>query len=223
MEIKKNPKANLEKFKGVFLLTGLAFSLGLMLFAFSWSAKAEAADDLGVVEAISEDEVVMITKQDIKPPPPPEPPPVIEVINIVEDNVEVDDTPDFDEEMDEDEEIEIDDTEDEVEESEPEIFVIVEDPPEYPGGILALRKFIANNVVYPAIARESDIQGKVYVKFVVTKTGAVDKVQIVRGVDDLLDVEAVKVVKKLAKFKPGRQRGKNVSVWYTVPINFKLN
>jgi len=223
MEIKKNSNANLEKFKGVFLLTGLAFTLGLMLFVFSRATKAEAAEDLGTVELVAEEEFVMQTKQDIPPPPPPEPPPVAEVINIVEDDVEIENEMEFDTEMDEEEEVDIVEVEEDEEEAAPEIFVIVEQMPEFPGGELALRKFIAKNVNYPAIARESDIQGKVFVRFEVTKTGSVDKVSVVRGVDEILDNEAIKVVKKLPKFKPGKQRGKNVSVWYTVPINFKLN
>jgi len=103
-----------------------------------------------------------------------------------------------------------------------EIFIFVEEMPEYPGGDVELRKYIAQNVQYPAVARENNIQGKVFIHFAVTSEGLVDKVTVYRGVDPVLDEEAVRVVKTLPRWKPGKQRGKPVSVWYTVPINFTL-
>ena len=109
-----------------------------------------------------------------------------------------------------------------IEEAPKEVFFIVEEMPEFPGGDESLRKFIAENVKYPNIARENDIKGKVYVRFCVTYKGAVDQVTIARGVDPLLDEEAIRVVKSLPPWKPGKQRGKAVNVWYTVPINFQL-
>ena len=102
-------------------------------------------------------------------------------------------------------------------------FFVVEEMPEFPGGEQVLQKTIASNVVYPSAAREAGIKGKVYVRFVITATGEVDQVQIARGIDPLLDNEAVRVVKMLPKWKPGRQQGTAVSVWYTVPINFQLS
>ena len=93
---------------------------------------------------------------------------------------------------------------------------------EFPGGELALRKFIGNSIKYPVIAQENGIQGKVYVTFVVDKTGGVTSATIARGVDPSLDKEALRVVNNLPKWKPGKQRGKPVRVSYTVPINFVL-
>ena len=93
-------------------------------------------------------------------------------------------------------------------------------------GVLAgyfLMKYIAKNTKYPPIAKENNITGRVFVSFVVDKTGKVTKVKILRGVDKYLDAEAVRVVKSMPKFKPGKQRGKAVNVQYNVPINFKLN
>lgn len=106
--------------------------------------------------------------------------------------------------------------------SEEEIFFIVEDMPEFPGGEMALRTFIANNIEYPAIAQENGIQGRVYVTFVVTKDGSVANAKIARGVDPILDKEALRVVNSLPKWQPGKQRGQEVNVSYTVPINFAL-
>ncbi len=103
-----------------------------------------------------------------------------------------------------------------------QVFFIVEDMPEFPGGDLALRKFIANSVKYPVAAQENGIQGKVYVSFVVSADGTVANTAIARGVDPTLDKEALRVVNALPRWKPGYQRGKPVNVSYTVPINFAL-
>ena len=110
----------------------------------------------------------------------------------------------------------------EEEEETAEVFFIVEDMPEFPGGEMALRAYIANQIKYPVIAQENGIQGKVYVTFVVGKDGSVSNATIARGVDASLDKEALRVVNTLPKWKPGKQRGKPVNVSYTVPINFQL-
>jgi TonB family protein len=103
-----------------------------------------------------------------------------------------------------------------------QIFYIVEEMPEFPGGEMALRTYIANAIEYPVIAQEKGIQGKVYVTFVVGKDGSVVNCSIARGVDPSLDGEALRVVNSLPKWKPGMQKGKSVNVSYTVPINFVL-
>uniref|UniRef100_UPI003216FF01 M56 family metallopeptidase n=1 Tax=uncultured Draconibacterium sp. TaxID=1573823 RepID=UPI003216FF01 len=102
------------------------------------------------------------------------------------------------------------------------VFFIVEDMPEFPGGDLALRKFISKSIKYPDLAVENGIQGKVYVTFVVTKDGSIANARIARGVDPLLDQEAIRVVNMQPTWKPGYQKGKPVNVSYTVPINFVL-
>ncbi len=107
-------------------------------------------------------------------------------------------------------------------ENETQVFYIVEDMPEFPGGDLALRKFIASTVKYPEKAIEKGIQGKVYVSFVVSEDGQVANATIARGVDPLLDKEALRVVNALPHWKPGKQKGRPVNVSYTVPINFSL-
>jgi protein TonB len=228
MELKKTPKADLELKKNVFFMLGLVVSLGIMLVAFEWTAKPEKADSLGTIGAVNvEEEIIPITReQEIKPPPPPPPPQVIEVLNIVDDDVDIDD------------ELKIEDSEaddktlitvapvvsvaKEEEEESAEVFFIVEDMPEFPGGEMALRTYIANAIKYPVIAQENGIQGKVYVTFVVGKDGSVSNATIARGVDPSIDKEALRVVNALPKWKPGKQRGKPVNVSYTVPINFVL-
>ena len=226
MELKKNPKADLERWKSTFFLLGLVISLGIILAAFSVTQKKSAVDEFTRLEDVDfEDEDIPITRQEqppeVKPPPPQQ---TIEVLTIVDDDTEIEDEFEMDDvEADENTQVEIADIgEDEEEEDEPEIFYIVETMPEFPGGEIGLRKYIASHVKYPNIARENGIEGKVYVRFCVTSKGTVEKVSIARGVDPILDKEALRVVKSLPKWKPGEQRGKKVNVWYTVPINFQL-
>ena len=103
-----------------------------------------------------------------------------------------------------------------------QVFQAVEQMPQFPGGYEALFKYLSSNIKYPPMACENDIQGKVIVQFIVDKTGNVGEVKVVRSVDKELDKEAVRVCKSLPKFIPGRQNGQAVSVWYTLPVTFKL-
>jgi protein TonB len=227
MELKKSDKADLENKKNFFFMLGLVFALGITLLAFEWTSKPKKAEDLGAVQAQEvEDEFIPITRElEVKPPPPP-PPAAVEILNIVDNDVEIED------------ELVIEDSEaddntiidvapvvvqkEEEEEDEAEVFFIVEDMPEFPGGELALRKWIASNINYPTIAQENGIQGKVYVTFVVGKDGKVNNATVARGVDPSLDKEALRVVNMMPAWQPGKQRGKPVNVSYTVPINFVL-
>jgi protein TonB len=112
-----------------------------------------------------------------------------------------------------------------VEEKKPEpekIFKSAEQMPQFPGGDAALMKYLQSHIQYPAMAAENNVQGRVVVQFVVDKTGKVGEVKVVRSVDKDLDREAVRVCKSLPKFTPGRQNGQPVSVWYTLPVTFKL-
>ena len=115
-----------------------------------------------------------------------------------------------------------------VEEKKPEpvdddkVFEVVEQKPQFPGGEAALLKWVSEHIRYPAMAQENNIQGRVIVQFVVTKTGDVGEVKVVRGKDPDLDKEAMRVVKSLPKFVPGKMNGHSVNVWYTLPISFKL-
>lgn len=102
------------------------------------------------------------------------------------------------------------------------VFDSVEQDPQFPGGQEALLKYVAEHLRYPTAAQENGIQGRVVVQFVVTKTGKVGTVKVVRGKDPDLDKEAVRVVKSLPAFTPGKMNGHPVNVWYTLPITFKL-
>jgi protein TonB len=227
MEVKKSPKADLESKRNLFLMLGLVVALGLILAAFEYTATPKKTESLGQIQMQEvEEEIIPITReQEVQPPPPPPPPQVVEVLNIVDDDVEIEDELFIDTEVTDDMVIDVApviQTAAEEEEEETQVFFIVEDMPEFPGGELALRQYIANAIKYPVIAQENGIQGRVYVTFVVNTDGSVSDARIARGVDPSLDKEALRVVNQLPKWKPGMQRGKPVRVSYTVPINFVL-
>jgi protein TonB len=120
------------------------------------------------------------------------------------------------------EEVVVEKKEEKPKEVKEEVFRSVEQMPQFPGGEAALMKYLQSHINYPPMAAENNVQGRVVVQFVVDKTGKVGEVKVVRSVDKDLDKEAVRVCKSLPKFTPGRQNGQAVSVWYTLPVTFKL-
>lgn len=107
--------------------------------------------------------------------------------------------------------------------NEDKIFETVEQAPQFPGGEIALLRYVADHIIYPATAMENGIQGKVIVKFVVTKTGEIGQIKVIKVAHPDLDAEAVRVIKTLPKFIPGKMNGKPVNSWYTFPMVFRLN
>jgi len=223
MEIKKTPKADLENKKTLFFEIGLLLALLFVFGAFEYKNYDKQTIDLSA-RAVDDtpEEIIPITEQKVKPPPPP-PPKQVTQIKIVDDDVEVDDDIDIDVDADDDTEMEeyIPPEEDE-EIVETEIFTVVESMPEFPGGMGELMKFLAQNIKYPPLAKESGIQGRVFINFVVEPTGAISNVKILRGIGGGCDEEAVRVVESMPKWKPGKQRGKNVRVSYNLPVKFTL-
>lgn len=220
MEPKKNPDKDLTKKKSTFFLIGIACSLFLMLMAFKWHSKPAKIASLGeLVEEMEQIEIPQ-TEQKVKPPPPPPPP----VLQVVEDTEILDEEEDIIEEteVDENTAIDIPDVEPVEEVDEEQIFMVVEEMPIYPGGEQAMFKYIGQNTVYPQLARESGVTGIVHIYFVVNKDGSVGDVKVLRGIGAGCDEEAVRVVKSMPKWKPGKQRGKSVKVQYTIPIRFFL-
>lgn len=226
MELKKSKSADLESKRGLFLQIGMFLALAIVLYAFNYTEKVTKADSLGQVSAsdINEEMVPITRPEEIKPPPPPPAPAAIEILNIVDDKTTINDKLEImDSEATKETKVEIAQiVTEEKEAAEEEIFVVVENMPEFPGGDLALRKYIASAIKYPTIAQENGIQGKVFVNFVVDKDGSISNAKIARGVDPSIDKEALRVVISLPKWKPGMQRGKAVRVSYTVPISFQL-
>lgn len=225
MEIKKSSKADLEKKRFVFLEIGLIIALGLVLFGFE--AKTYEHKDIEGIQRtveIIEEEMVEITQQEVTPPEI-QAPQVTTIINEVEDNVEVVDDIVIDVEADEKttyEEYKPVAVKQEVVEEEEEIFIVVEQSPEFPGGEEARLKFISSNVKYPQVARELGVSGTVYVEFIVGRDGKISDAKVVRGIGGGCDEEALRVVKMFPNWKPGKQRGKAVTVRFRMPIKFTL-
>ena len=103
-----------------------------------------------------------------------------------------------------------------------DVYESVEQMPEFPGGMEEMMKFLQGNIQYPANAAKNKVEGRVVLQFVVEKDGQIGEVKVARSVDPELDAEALRVVKSMPNFIPGRQDGKPVAVWYTIPISFKL-
>ena len=225
MQLKKSPNASLEDKKLTFVLIGLVLVLSICYVAFEWTEKEVTKYEVSDTDFFFEEEIdIQQTTQETPPPPPPPAPQEVEVLNVVEDDVEVEEI-EINTEDDKDVEVVIaPPVEAPVEEEEDEvIFMVVESMPEFPGGQQALFKYLAENVKYPVIAQENGIQGRVICQFVVNKDGSIVDVVAVRSSGEpSLDKEAIRVIKSMPKWKPGKQRGKPVRVKYTVPVNFRL-
>ena len=225
MEEKKSPKADLESKKFMFIQIGMIISLFIAWLAFEHKSydKREIDESLLNREVVIDEEMVEITKQEEQKPQPVEVPKQTTQLEIVEDDVEVEDI-EINAEVDQTEVLEeyvpVEVEEEEV--SETELFTIVEEMPAYPGGDAKLYEYLGKNIKYPQIARESGIQGRVFVNFVVEPDGSVSNVKVMRGIGGGCDEEAVRVIKTMPKWKPGKQRGKAVRVTYTIPVVFKL-
>ena len=228
MEIKKSEQADLERGKSTSLLIGFVIALGVMFVALEWTQReVEDNSDLYTARDVSlNEEMIPITLPEKKTvPPPPAAVTKAEIIEIVEDDADIEEdimasTEDNVEWVDLDD---YDVVEVEPEPEEEEIFMVVEDQPEFPGGTAALLEYLRKNIKYPAICRENNIQGRVLVTFIVNKDGAIVEPEVVKSVNPSLDKEALRVISTMPNWKPGSQRGKPVRVKYTVPVNFRLN
>ncbi len=229
MELKKSDKANLEKKRGMFIEIGLLISLGVVLFAFEVQSEPRTESFVeATVEAVVEVDQVPITRQDEPPPPaPPAPPQVTDILNIVSDDAVVETSISIDVEATAETVIEIVEFKEvaAVQEEEEEIlFSLIEEAPLF-NGLKAeegFRRFVSENMVYPAVAQENGVMGTVVVEFVINSRGELVDAKILRGVDPTLDNEALRVIKSSPKWTPGKQRDKAVRVKYTFPVVFRL-
>ena len=229
MEVKKSEKANLENKKLLFLELGLIISLAVVYFAFEWTtAEKQVAVLEETTQVVEVEDMVPITQE--TPPPPPSAPsiPVLsDQIDIVDDEVQVDDDLFMNLEDDASMGVEIMDyvenVEEEVVEEEAIPFQLVEEKPSFMGGDAnAFSKWVNERLVYPEIAKENGVQGRVTLQFTVDTDGTVKNVKVLRGVDPSLDKEAVRVVSMSPKWSPGKQRDRAVKVTYTFPVIFQL-
>ncbi|HPB89583.1 MAG TPA: energy transducer TonB, partial [Bacteroidales bacterium] len=222
-------KADLENKKLLFREIGLIIALGVVLLAFEWTSaeKAETVN-LSVQEQVIEEEFIPVTQHEQAPPPEaPKIPVLSDIIDIVDDDIVVTDNLFIDMEDDASIGVEIMDYVAVVEEEEVEEeaipFALVEEKPKFQGGDANdFSKWVNSKLVYPEIAKENGVQGRVTLQFTVYTDGSVRDVKVLRGVDASLDKEAVRIVSMSPKWTPGKQRERPVKVTYTFPVLFQL-
>lgn len=229
MEIKKSEKANLENKKLLFLEVGLILALAAVFVAFEWQTEEQQIIELEDTTQVIEVEEVIATQTETPPPPPsaPKMPVLSDQIDIVDDEIVVDDNMFLNLEDDVNMGVEIMDyvenVEEEVIEEEAIPFQLVEEKPSFMGGDAnAFSKWVNERLVYPEIAKENGVSGRVTLQFTVETDGRVTNVKVLRGVDASLDKEAVRVVSMSPKWTPGKQRDRAVKVTYTFPVIFQL-
>ena len=238
MELKKNPQADLDKRSSLYLLIGL---IAILFFTWQVIEKKDYEDkkiEIGqmMYDDVDEEDVEEIVEPENQPPPPPPEQQVVEQIKEVEDDADIEET--VIENTDTDEEEVIEEVEDvEVEEEEEDLapvpFNLIEDAPVFPGCeskpksqrkkcfTEMIHKHIKKHFQYPDIAKDMGVQGRVYVQFVISESGAITGIRT-RGPDKNLEKEAKRIISKLPKMKPGKQRGRAVRVPFSIPITFKL-
>jgi len=229
MEIKKSEKASLENKKLLFTEIGFVFALLVVWGAFEYTTKEKKVSMFEETEAVVEiEDMVPITEET---PPPPEAAPKIPVlsdqIDIVDDDIKLEDDTFMNLEDDANMGVEImdyvEEVQEEVVEEEAIPFQLVEEKPSFNGGDAnEFSKWVNQRLVYPEIAKENGVQGRVTLQFTVNADGSVSNVKVLRGVDPALDKEAVRVVSSSPKWKPGKQRDRAVKVTYTFPVIFQL-
>jgi protein TonB len=233
MQPKKNPEADLNKNRNLYFVIGLTMVLGITWGAVEYKTYDRQLNFDGVNMLEDDEDDIPITEQlKTPPPPPPPPPPAPEVIEIVEDEEEVEET--VIESTESDEEMIIEDivVEDDFEDIDVP-FAVIEDVPIFPGCERVaksqrrtcfqdqMNKHIRKNFRYPDIAQEMGIQGRVYVNFIISKDGSITNIRM-RGPDKNLENEAARIIGRLPKMTPGKQRGRAVRVPFSIPITFRL-
>ena len=237
MKEKKNPLYNLENYKVIFFLIGLVIALSTVIWLFDLKFYEREMVFTEEDERIySEDEIIPITKQKLPEAPPP---PAPEVIEVVDDEIELEVELEMaSTETDQSEAVEwetVDVSEEDEGSDEVLNFAVVERVPVFPGCENSrdnaerkacfqtkLIEHVSKNFKYPDMARELNLQGRIYVKFVVEKNGQVSNIEVLRGVDPMLDNEAVRVVNTLPRISPAEQRGKPVRMSFVLPIYAKM-
>lgn len=223
MEVKKNASASLENKSHDFLLMGLVVALGFLFIVFEWSTVdvKKTAPIMTDEYFVTEDLVpVTIQKPNLPPPALAAPPRVIApVIKPVENNVDVDPV----EVVPTDEPITYEPVVTEPEVIDEDIIhVRAEIQPSFPGGPDAMMKFLKENLKFPSICAENGIQGRVVVSFVVNKNGSIEQVEVLSGVHERLDAEAVRVVKLMPTWSPGQMQGHAVRTKFILPVTFRM-
>ena len=233
MEPKKNPKVDLTKNSSLYFVIGLSIVLLITWRVIEWKTYKNVYDYEALTVDDDDDDDVPITEQlKTPPPPPPPPPPAPEIIEVIEDEEEIEETVIESTETDEEEIIEVVEVIEEYEDIDVP-FAVIEDVPIFPGCERVkkaerrncfqeqMNKHIKRNFRYPEIAQEMGIQGRVYVNFIISKNGSITNIRM-RGPDKNLEKEAQRIIAKLPRMTPGKQRGRPVRVPFSIPITFRL-
>lgn len=226
MEIKKSPKADLQNRKGLFLEIGLIISLLLVIAAFKYAPKEYRIEAVEQDVVIVEEEIVEITRNELKPPAPPQKVEIKvynDILDIVTNDTEVKTDISFDEFVDgldvdvnyvvmEDEEIEEDTP-----------IIKAEKMPTFQGGdLMKFREWVQKRLRYPQIAQENGISGRVTLTFVIEKDGSLTNIEVMQSPDRSLSEEAIRVLNTSPKWEPGKQRNQPVRVRFTLPVAFQI-
>ncbi|MBR2014238.1 MAG: energy transducer TonB [Alistipes sp.] len=228
MEVKKSPSADLKEWKRIFLLIGLALSLGAVCFAFLWTPKEYKVEALDLERAIIEEEEIPITREEIKPPAPQQQKVEVkvfsEILDVVTNDTKVETDMSFDDfadGLDFDVNYVVADDEEEIIEDAP--LIKAEVMPTFQGGDLnTFRQWVQKQLRYPQIALENNITGRVTLQFVIEKDGRLTGIKVLASPDASLSEEAIRVVQSSPKWTPGKQRNQPVRVSFTLPVMFQL-
>ncbi len=225
MEIKKNPKVDVENKRVMLLEIGLAVALLAVIAVFLYTPREYRVEQVDMQQAVVEEEITEITRQDQKPPEPPkrtEITVITDILNIVTNDEKISTNVDF-AEFAEDVEIvqQVAVEEENLEDDQP--FVKVEQMPSFMGGdLMTFRNWVQSKVRFPQIAQENNISGRVLLMFVIERDGSLTNIQVLQTPDSSLSDEAIRVLKTSPKWTPGRQRNQSVRVKYTLPIDFRI-
>ncbi len=222
MEAKKTPRADLQSRRVLFIEIGLLIALLVVVGAFSWSQREKKVAAMTDVTAVVEQEVVINTEQPERPPEikPQQNQVISDFLEVVTDDTVIDSTIDFSD-FSEDITVEPPTVVEEVVDDMP--LMNVEEMPQFQGGdIMKFRDWVHGQIVYPRMAVENNIQGKVTIKFVIERDGSLSNIEVLASPDKSLEQEAVRVLKTSPKWTPGRHNGRAARVFYILPVDFVL-
>ncbi len=225
MELKKNPKADLKRLRGLLLEIGLIVALILVIVAFTYTPKEHRIEKVEMDYGPIEEQITEITRQDQKTPPPPkkvEVKVITDLLQVVTNDTKVEMEVDF-AEFDEDTEIiqQVAEKEEVIEDDQP--FLFAETMPTFNGGDLAtFRNWVMQRLVYPTIAAENGIQGRVILTFIIEKDGSLSSIETLLSPDASLSNEAIRVLKQSPKWTPALQRNQPIRLKFTLPIEFTM-
>lgn len=218
METKKNQALDLERKRTLHFTIGLVLTVAMITVAFEWRSPMTPVVDLGRVD--EEQTAPPIPPTAFKTPEPPKPKKIPVIIESVDDDVKVDDVefdlPRFDEPTSDYVPIEPED------EETIDIHITVEEQPSFPGGTAKFYQYVASHLEYPKQAIRNQVEGKVYIKFVIDRDGSISDAEVYKGIGEACDEEALRVIKNSPKWNPGKQRGQAVRVQMILPITFQL-